>query len=147
MFFFYRHRKPAIGTALINSIFVPFAILGLLRLVACLWLTKDFIYATCEDLQRTDARRNTPEQIQLAALNKLPLLNNSDAWAGEYYRPPSSLWSSLFRALFLLSILGLITLCLWYSIPILISASEFYTTTMFTLVISYTFFLVISTIV
>ena len=138
------------NTASIGSIFFPLAVFGLLRLVACFWLTEDFVYASCEELQTTVARANSPEQIQLVPLNKLTpieLLNNSDDWTGEDYRSPNNLWSWLFRMLFLLLVLGLITLCFWYLIPIPLSAGGFYTTTMFTLVVSYTFFLSISVLV
>jgi hypothetical protein len=137
-------------TASVGSIFFPLAIFGLLRLVACFWLTEDFVYTNCEELQTSAASVNTPEQIELVPRNKLlpiELLNNSDAWTGEDYRHPNSWQSWLFRSLFLLSILGLIVLCLWDFKPAPNLGDESFTMTVFTLIISYTFFLVISAIV
>ncbi|KAF4629716.1 hypothetical protein G7Y89_g8429 [Cudoniella acicularis] len=137
-------------TASIGSLFSPLAILGLLRLVACSWLTEDFVYVNCEELQTTVARLNAPEQIQLVAVHKLPtneLLNNLDGWTGEDYRSPNSLRSWLFRTLFLFSIIGLLAMCLMNITPMPISEGTWYTATTFVITISYLFFLVISAIV
>jgi hypothetical protein len=136
-------------TVSIGSIFFPLAIFGLLRLIACFWLTEDFVYTDCEELQTRVARASTPEQIELVPRNKLPpieLLNNSDAWTGEDYRPPNSWQSWLFRSLFFLSILSLIVLAFMDFIPPPNSGGQLFTMTVFTLIISYIFFLTISAI-
>jgi hypothetical protein len=139
------------STASVGSLFFPLAIFGLLRLFACFWLTDDFVFADCEELQTTAARLKEPENIQLVPTHKLStveLLSDTDAQdcAGEDYLSPKSWRSRVFRALFLLPIFGLIVLCLLYLLPVAVLDEGYpiYTATTWALIVSYLFFLVVT---
>jgi hypothetical protein len=149
-----------INSASIGSLFSPLTILGLLRLVACFWLTEDFIYINCEEVQTTIARLNTEteqeqEQIELVpkhirAHKPATIINEpldlSKASRGENYRSPNTWPSWLFRTLFLLVIMGLTILCTINLIPAF-SRNISYTTTIFGILLFYEIFLVVTFIV
>ena len=89
------------STASVGSLFSPLAILGLLRLVACFWLTEDFVYINCEEVQNTVAKLNA-ETIKLVPMHvrahNLSTMTNepldlSEEWTGEDYRSRNT-WPS-----------------------------------------------------
>jgi len=146
-----------VSTTSVGSLFSPLAIIGLLRLVACFWLTEDFAYINCEEVQTTTARLNVEieqaqEQIQLVPMHirahkpstiMHEPLDLSDAWTGEDYRSPNTWPSWLFRTLFLLLIMGLTILCTANLIPAF-SRNTTYTPTVFCMLLFYDIFLVIT---
>ncbi|KAE9382215.1 hypothetical protein N431DRAFT_319035, partial [Stipitochalara longipes BDJ] len=113
----------------VGTLFSPLAIFGLLRLFACFWLTEDFVYINCEEVQTTELS-----------------LDLSEMGTGEDYRPPNTWPSMLFRMLFLLPIMALIGLCTNGLVP---APGEVVvdTATVFGLLLFYDIFLVIALIV
>jgi hypothetical protein len=142
------------STASVGSLFSPLAILGLLRLVACFWLTEDFVYINCEEVQTTVARLNAetiklvPMHVQahnLSTMTNEPL-DLSEELTGEDYRS-RNIWASwLFRTLFLFPVIGLISLCTQNLIP-QFSGNSRYTPTIFGVLLFYDVFLVTTLIV
>jgi hypothetical protein len=142
------------STASVGSLFSPLAILGLLRLVACFWLTEDFVYINCEEVQNTVAKLNA-ETIKLVPMHvrahNLSTMTNepldlSEEWTGEDYRSRNTWPSWLFRTLFLLPIMGLTILCTQNLVPEF-SGNSMYTPTIFGVLLFYDVFLVTTVIV
>jgi len=143
----------------VGTLFSPLAIFGLLRLVACFWLTEDFVYVNCEEVQTTVRRLNTERKqdhdqdgIQLVPLH-IRARNSStmidelsldllDLGTGEDYRPPNTWPSMVLRTLFLLPIVALIILCTSSLVPT--SGGFADTATVFGLLLFYDIFLVIT---
>jgi hypothetical protein len=144
------------NTASIGSIFFPLAVFGLMRLLAAFWLTEEYVYINCENGEATTiasqrSQSDGPEKIQLVQVrtpSTNDLLDMSDVWSGEDFKPSSNWKSWLFRGFFLLPIIGLIILCLYYIIPTSRSGTlSLLTATTFTLVLFYLFFLTVSAFV
>jgi hypothetical protein len=89
----------------VGTLFSPLAIFGLLRLVACLWLTEEFVFANVEEVRMTVRRLTTEteqdqDQIQLVPLHMRasksstmidePSLDLSDTRTREDYRSPNT---------------------------------------------------------
>ena len=141
----------------VGTLFSPLAIYGLLRLVACFWLTEDFVYVNCEEVRTTLTRLNAErkqedeqDQIQLVPLHirarksstmiEELSLDLSDMRTGEDYLTPNTWPSMVLRILFLVPIMALIALCTSSLVP----DGSVDTATVFGLLLFYDIFLVIT---
>jgi hypothetical protein len=142
-------------TASVGSLFSPLTILGLLRLVACFWLTEDFVYINCEEVQTTVTRLNAKTEQEQERTQLVPMhirahkppttidetLGFLGAGIGEGYRSPSTWQSWLLRTLFLLPIIALVILCSVNLIPGFYK-DNWYTATFFGILLFYDIFLI-----
>ncbi|KUJ15266.1 uncharacterized protein LY89DRAFT_750591 [Mollisia scopiformis] len=111
------------NTLSIGTIFFPLSVFGLLRLFAAFWLTDDSIYTNYEDfqtMQMSQDRESLQDGVQLLEIPELStsrLPENSDATSENDYHAPNCWQSLLFRVSFLVPIVGLIVICLYYTVP------------------------------
>jgi hypothetical protein len=97
----------------LDSIFFPFAILGLLRLCAATWLTEDFAYSPRSRAPMRHPFNNLKlamddTDVLLAELHESidPFLTTTSELTDQYKSPNSSWPSRLFRVLFVLCVCG-----------------------------------------
>ncbi|CAI6334251.1 unnamed protein product [Periconia digitata] len=136
----------------VDSIFLPLAILGLLRLCAAIWLTEDFVYTADGNMiveavhQRTrdksiDNNPNTQVTISHSALEPFFV---SPPQVRACFRSPSFWPSRIFRGTYLLIIGGIWGLSLLCIMPGIVSSDAQLTASAFSTGLFYFLFLSVS---
>jgi hypothetical protein len=118
----------------VDIIFFPIALIGLLRLFCCFWLTDDFSYPSSTDNFLCPCRQPDSSGQSFERFSE-----------DDESRPflPTTYWGSiLFRFVYGLSILGLLALTICYAI-----SGGNYTATTFTVLLFYLVFLAATTII
>ncbi|KPM45563.1 hypothetical protein AK830_g948 [Neonectria ditissima] len=112
----------------VDIIFFPLASIGLLRLCCGLWLNDDFLYSTHHNITSDHHLTNVDRVSSTDSLLEAPLLHQP-----SQFRETSFWLSRLFRTLFLLVIVSMLSLAILY----LISGRQ-YTATDFVVILFYT---------
>ncbi|KAF1956835.1 hypothetical protein CC80DRAFT_394753, partial [Byssothecium circinans] len=116
----------------VDNIFLPLAILGLLRFFAATWLTEDLFYSLPENLRgATSPQENSfsvTAQCHLKAINSYdnldPCLMKAFELEGRF-KPPRSSWPSrTFRMLYLMMVGGIWVIPISYTIPLTLFAGK-----------------------
>ncbi|KAI3332881.1 hypothetical protein F4824DRAFT_474012 [Ustulina deusta] len=133
-----------------DQIFFPLSVLGLLRLLAAPWLSRDYRYTSRVDVNATLASKfNEPDEaddnrLSLESLIQFPA---AKAITQDHYRQVSCWRSRLFRALYMTTLLGIWSMTLLWIFPIPLSDKEFekeFTITSFSAAIFYLILLAVS---
>ncbi|KAI0383589.1 hypothetical protein F5Y04DRAFT_287292 [Hypomontagnella monticulosa] len=96
-----------------SNIFLPLAIIGLMRLYCGLWLTEDYAYTSRQFIDQDCTYIEMSPNVTRSSLDNL-MLEYSYAPPEDRFRPTSSWGSKTFRAFFLLQIVVMFTLCVPY---------------------------------
>ncbi|KAI1343408.1 hypothetical protein F5Y15DRAFT_233327 [Xylariaceae sp. FL0016] len=136
-----------INTLAVNTIFFPLAWIGLLRLCCGLWLTDDYVYTALDDVQGHDMalRHMSTFSIDCSVEQHDP---NVVTTTEKRFKSPSNWPSKLFRAAFMVPIVGMLLLAIFYSTPALPGHyGMVWTVTQVLFAALYLFFLFMSSIV
>lgn len=144
------HGDAYSASVAINTIFYPLAALSLLRLPAALWLTNDYVYRHNEEWNLPESSEielgpNVGKQSESAsALIIQPTMTSMETPVipGRFHNHRGWL-SVLVRSLYLMMVMGLLALCLFELLDDINQGS--WTTTNFTLVLTFLLFLVFTT--
>jgi hypothetical protein len=109
-------------TVALDSIFVPLAVLSLLRLPAALWITDDYAFISIQNHERVlmitpEDEGTTPLIDRRRPSNTMNLIDDSIGSPTHRYRPTHSFRGLALRFCVLASIFGLWTLCLCHLLP------------------------------
>jgi hypothetical protein len=126
------------STAL-GTIFFPLAVFGLLRLPAALWLTDNYAYRNAEDWDVVVVSRDGEPDSRSRELSSLEI---SEGSIGDRFHSPKSWRGLLLRGLYLLAVLGLMSLSLFFlGLP---NQGNFYTATNLALNVLFILFLAVT---
>ncbi|KAI1505779.1 hypothetical protein F5X99DRAFT_367656 [Biscogniauxia marginata] len=100
----------------LDYIFFPLAFIGLARLFPGLWLTEHFAYAPCHDMTTIDVPTIRKDILRVSTDS---LMGQSITTYSTHHRFwPTTIWpSKVFRAGYLLPLLGALTITIMYTVP------------------------------
>jgi hypothetical protein len=129
----------------LGSVFLPLAILGLLRLPAALWMSEDLVYADKDLMELRTANlgedKETGENMKMSErVTTSLLLNTVNEVESERFHPTNGIRGIAIRSLYLVIIILLTGFTLFSSFPG--STHTYVTATAFTQIVFFDFFLV-----
>jgi hypothetical protein len=109
-------------TVALDSIFVPLAVLSLLRLSAAFWLTDDYAFVSIQIQKEPSAgipedENSTTLITRWRSVSSMNLSDDSMGNSSQRYRPVQSFRGLTLRSFFLICILVLWALCLSHLLP------------------------------
>ncbi|KAF1832330.1 hypothetical protein BDW02DRAFT_484764, partial [Decorospora gaudefroyi] len=100
----------------LGTVFLPIALLGLVRLPSALWITDDFAY-TCYDCDTNSingpaSQKATANEAGYYELTTVPVSDDDTSYA--QFRPRTSIHGCIARAVFLIPVLAMATLAVFW---------------------------------
>ncbi|UPK91549.1 hypothetical protein LCI18_002484 [Fusarium solani-melongenae] len=127
----------------VDIIFFPIALIGLLRLFCCFWITDDFSYPSPNNVSPCRRSGNSTDNFSCSCRQPDSSGQSFERFSEDNRFLPTTYWGSiLFRLVYGLSILGLLALTICYAI-----SGGNYTATTFTVLLFYLVFLAATTII
>lgn len=123
-----RHGTPSFGGFALDTIFMPVALIGLLRLPAALWLTDEHLQLNQDENAQTEMQHSTSDNdvgdaketshVSTQPLFETPSMTTSNnATNSPSFRKALGFWGITVRAFYLVFLLGSLAMCLYIMIP------------------------------